>query len=242
MDKNSFDLHDQETMGTLGSLWMVRNFSVSNLRTFASHSSGVQALFVRRETELAFNVLNGLLPNGNHDVAIKRTLVLIGPPGVGKSCMLVGWAGFVSTTHVTKTPVLWINKFNRSGTLRVKIVCFDSNNFHYLDVATIPEMIEYLRKSGVRIIVLDGFEASTDDLITDIHAIDGNRIIIACSSLEQIGKRMRQEEFTAYGFLVHTMCSWTLDEYMKALETGTIENPLFSSDIVDKVSLKKSTL
>ena len=124
----AFDLSVQAPLADLDSLWIVHNLDVTELKTIPQLTPGVHPLYVRKEMQLAFELLTSLLPQENGSITVKRTLGIIGPPGVGKSCLLVGWAGYVATSHINKTPVLWIHKVNRSGTLHVKIVSFNTNN------------------------------------------------------------------------------------------------------------------
>jgi len=152
-----------------------------------------------------------------------------GPPGVGKSTELFGWASYVATS--LNVPVVWVHHsvgywwvVKMHGT-QGSWVTFDSDA---------PDYKHFIVESckGSQVVILDGIRKELLRLFKGLRKTYGvkNMYVVLSTSYAAGKSDLNQDSFFRLLCSYFVMTSWTLEQYEGALASGVIFPPDTTSE------------
>ena len=194
--------------------------------------------FVRPASRLLWGKLNDVC--GSND---KQFLLLDGPPGVGKSTEVYGWACWRSQCDGSDG-VVWVHK-TMSG---VYVVDFKMKQQYKLKnnagVGISTALLDLVENSlkHAKVFIVDGFRSNDfKNVVSVLLPLETIKTIIGCTSFST-GTCFNGQELAEIGNLhqfkmaSHRVSSWTFNEYVKAFEAGVFANfpELMSLELLKK--------
>jgi hypothetical protein len=187
--------------------WTIQDIKLSNLPIQNAQSSGnTLNLYMRKEAWRLYDALELFRES------TKRTLWLSGPPGIGKSTLLFGWARYVATSQDVE--FVWVH--DSCETWLVTKMVGGSQASHTVISGKTDQAVSCLSLlcKDAKFVVLDAIRDKMKSLIFEVRRVNSHpESLCLVASTSYQGGGFSSEQNVQLKYIPYKMLSWTREEY-----------------------------